>query len=163
MPKRTDYLSWDAAIMKVAFTIAQRSKDPNTQVGCCIVDSKHRFIGVGYNGLPRGCNDDEFPWTKSDNSIYHNKYGYVVHAEQNAILNSTKDLDGTKIYVTQHPCNECAKFIIQSGIVEVIYQNNPNKDTDSVKASVRMFAAAGVKVRQYDADRCLKNDMNEIL
>jgi dCMP deaminase len=148
--KRKTYLSWEDTIMYVAKVLAQRSKDPNTQVGCCIVDDKHRIIGSGYNGFPRGCDDDKFPWTKSNNSLLMNKYGYVVHAEQNAILNSCRmDLNGSTMYVTQHPCNECAKFIIQSGIKHVIYNKNPLPDSEPVLAAIYMFQEAGISVRQY--------------
>jgi dCMP deaminase len=151
--KRVNYLSWDDTIMFMAKVIAQRSKDPNTQVGCCIVDDKHRIIGSGYNGFPRGCDDDLFPWLKEKDSIVMNKYGYVVHAEQNAILNSSRmDLEGTIMYVTHHPCNECAKFIIQSGIKEVLFNTDPQPESDPIVAAKLMFKAAGIVVRHYVCD-----------
>lgn len=146
--KREDYLSWDAAMMYTAGVMACRSKDPNTQVGCVIVDSIYRIIGVGYNGFPRGCDDNEFPWER-EGPLDRTKYGYVVHAEQNAILNSIKDLDNAIMYVTRHPCHECAKFILQSGIRKVYYANNPAADTESVIAAQRMFRAAGIETVHY--------------
>lgn len=153
MSKRDNYLSWDQTFMLVATVSAQRSKDPATQVGCCIVDHNNRVIGIGYNGLPRGCNDDDFPWSNDTQLPYdETKYAYVVHAEQNAILNSILSLDGATMYVTRHPCNECAKSIIQSGISTVIYRDMPTSSPVadmSISASQRMFSHAGVCVVRY--------------
>lgn len=145
--KRTDYISWDEFFMGVAVLAGKRSKDPNTQVGACIVDENNVIISTGYNGFPKGCSDDEFPWNREGEIT---KYPYVVHAELNAILNATgKSLRGAKIYVDLFPCNECAKAIIQSGIVEVIYLCDKYADTPGVQASKCMFKAAGVSIRQF--------------
>ncbi len=161
MSKREHYLTWDETFMIMAEVVAQRSKDPNTQVGACIVDPKNRIIGLGYNGLPRGCSDDEFPWCKTEVEPYDNKYYYVVHAEINAIFNSNQmDLDGYTLYVTLHPCHECAKSIIQSGIKQVYYQT-VNEITDSIRASRRMFAAAGVKITHTKDLRVAHKSLNE--
>lgn len=144
--KREDYLSWDEYFMGVAMLSADRSKDPNTQVGACIVNDKNRIMSVGYNGMPYGCNDDEFPWAREGDE-YDTKYPYVCHAELNAILNNAgASLEGCRIYVALFPCNECAKAIIQSGIKEVVYISDKYADTPLVKASKRMFNAAGVKL-----------------
>ena len=144
--KRQDYISWDDYFMGVALLAAQRSKDPNTQVGACIVDDENRILSTGYNGFPLGCSDDEFPWSRSGDDI-ETKYPYVVHAELNAILNSRgKSLDGAKIYVALFPCNECAKAIIQSGIKEVIYLSDKYHDAPLTKASRKMLEAAGIKL-----------------
>jgi len=145
--KRTDYISWDEYFMGVAMLSAMRSKDPQTQVGACIVNPKHRIVGIGYNGFPVGIDDDLFPWDKTDSWI-DSKYPYVVHAEQNAILNATDPLDGATLYVTLFPCNECAKVILQSGIAEVVYLEDKYHDRDIFAASRRMFDAKGVKYRQ---------------
>ncbi len=146
MPKRQDYLSWDEYFMGVAVLSSYRSKDPNTQVGACIVNAKNRIMSVGYNGLPMGCSDDEFPWERTGDD-YDTKYPYVCHAELNAILNSRdSNLEGCKIYVALFPCNECAKAIIQSGIKEVVYLCDKYAESMSVRASKRMFTAAGVKL-----------------
>ena len=118
--KSTNYISWDEYFMGVAMLSALRSKDPSTKVGACIVNQNKRIVGIGYNGLPCGCNDDEFPWERTGGFL-DTKYAYVVHAEPNAILNSTSDLTGATLYVTLFPCNECAKLIIQSGIREIVY------------------------------------------
>lgn len=148
MDKRLDYISWDEYFMGVALLAAQRSKDPNTQVGACIVSQDNKILSIGYNGLPLGCNDDQFPWSR--NMEEDNKYFYIVHSELNAILNYRGgSLEGSKIYVTLFPCNECAKAIIQSGIREVIYGQDLYKDSDAVKASKRMLRAAGVSLVEY--------------
>lgn len=146
--KRDDYISWDEYFMGIAMLSAKRSKDPSTQVGACIVDKDNKVVGIGYNGFPIGCSDDNLPWERKANNANHTKYPYVVHAEANAILNSTKDLHGARIYVDLFPCNECAKLIIQSGIKEVVFLSDKYKDTDSVRASRKMFNLSGVKERQ---------------
>ena len=157
--KRKDYISWDEYFMGVALLAAQRSKDPNTQVGACIVSGekscygKNVIISKGYNGFPLGCSDDVFPWER-EGEPNSTKYPFVVHAELNAILNAHgKSLIGTKIYVALFPCNECAKAIIQSGIKEVIYLSDKYSDTDSTKASKRMLEAAGIRLTQFSPDK----------
>ena len=153
MPKRKDYISWDEYFMGIAMLSSYRSKDPNTQVGACIVNDRNKIMSVGYNGLPSGCSDDEFPWERTGNE-YDTKYPYVCHAELNAILNSGgSNLEGCKVYVALFPCNECAKAIIQSGIKEVIYISDKYADSVGVKASKRMFDAAGVKYTQIKMQR----------
>ena len=153
MPKRKDYLSWDEYFMGVAILSSYRSKDPNTQVGACIVNDKNKIMSVGYNGLPTGCNDDEFPWER-DGDSYDTKSPYVCHAELNAILNNAgAPLVGCRIYVALFPCNECAKAIIQSGIREVIYISDKYENTPMNRASKRMFNAAGVKLTKLTPER----------
>ena len=147
--KRQDYLSWDEYFMGIACLAAMRSKDPSTQVGACIVNKENRIMSMGYNGMPRSCSDDEFPWGRDDAPL-NSKYLYVCHAEFNAILNCERgNLRGCTVYSTLFPCNECAKAIIQSGITEVVYMADKYADTDSVIASKRMFDAAGVLYRPY--------------
>lgn len=146
--KRVDYISWDEYFMGVAILSAKRSKDPNTQVGACIVNKKNRIVGTGYNGLPSGCSDDDFPWDKQGEFL-ETKYPYVCHAELNAILNNIgMDLAGCRIYTALFPCNECSKAIIQSGISEVVYLSDKYEASDSAKASKRMLENAGVLCRQ---------------
>lgn len=151
--KREGYISWDEYFMGVALLAAMRSKDPNTQVGACIVDGENRILSTGYNGFPSGCSDDVFPWDR--NGDYGDtKYPFVVHAELNAILNARgKNLTDAKIYVALFPCNECAKAIIQSGIREVIYLSDKYATTDSTLASKRMLSAAGIKLTPLSTDR----------
>jgi dCMP deaminase len=147
--KRTDYITWDDYFMGVALLAAQRSKDPSTQVGACIVDLNNRILSTGYNGFPHGCSDDDFPWNR-DESAGDTKYPFVVHAELNAILNAAgKSLNGSKLYVALFPCNECAKAIIQAGVTEVIYLSDKYSGTPSVCASKRMLTSAGVKLTQF--------------
>lgn len=147
--KRDNYLDWDEYFMSIALLSSMRSKDPSTQVGACIVNSAHRIVSVGYNGFPRGCSDDEFPWTKGK-EVDDSKYLYVTHAELNAILNCRgANLEGTTIYVTHFPCNECSKAIIQSGISKVVYKEDPHFDRTDVLASKKMFEAAGVEFESY--------------
>ena len=144
--KRTDYINWDEYFMGIAMLAARRSKDPNTQVGACIVSPDNIIISTGYNGMPKGCSDDEFPWEREGEQT---KYPYVVHAELNAILNASgRDLRGSRIFVALFPCNECAKAIIQSGIKEVLYLSDKYKDTMLNLVSKRMLDAAGVKYTQ---------------
>ena len=141
--KRTDYISWDEYFMGIAMLAAKRSKDPSTQVGACIVSQDNIIISTGYNGMPKGCSDDEFPWGREGAET---KYPYVVHAELNAILNANgRDLRGSRLYVALFPCNECAKAIIQSGVQEVVYLSDKYKDTMGNLVSKKMLDAAGVK------------------
>ena len=147
--KRQDYISWDEYFMGVAILSGRRSKDPNTQVGCCIVSADNKILSMGYNGLPRGCSDDEFPWEREGDPL-ENKYFYTTHSELNAILNYRGgSLDGATMYVTLFPCNECAKAIIQSGIRRLVYDSNKYDGTPAVTASKRMLRAAGVELVQY--------------
>lgn len=151
MKKRQDYISWDEYFMGVALLSAKRSKDPSTQVGACIVSDKNKIVGAGYNGLPMGCDDDEFPWEKTGEFL-DTKYPYICHAELNAILNNIgMDLKGCKIYTALFPCNECSKAIIQSGITEVIYLSDKYAGTDIFKASKFMLDKAAVKYRRVES------------
>lgn len=157
--KRKDYISWDEYFMGISILASQRSKDPNTQVGACIVSGeespypKNVIISTGYNGFPIGCSDDEYPWDR-EGSPNDTKYPFVVHSELNAILNAGgKSLVGSKIYVSLFPCNECAKAIIQAGIKEVVYISNKYKDTDATKASAKMLTSAGVKLTHFQPER----------
>jgi len=161
MSKRTDYISWDEYFMGVAMLSGKRSKDPNTQVGCCIVSEDNRILSMGYNGLPRGCSDDEFPWTREGEDPLETKYLYTVHSELNAILNyEGPSLAGAKIYVSLFPCNECTKAIIQSGIKEIIYDSDKYADTPVVISSKKMLAAAGVRYHQYQrSNRIIEIEM----
>jgi len=153
--KRENYISWDECFMNMAYLIAQRSKDPNTQNGACIVDENNIVIGLGYNGWPRGIKDEELPWGR-EGEFANKKYAYVVHAEANAIYNSSKLPKGCKIYATMYPCNECVKAIIQNSITELIFDRDPYHDDQIWVAARRMLEKAGVKVRQYSPEKKLK-------
>ena len=147
---REDYISWNEYFMAVSFLSAMRSKDPATQVGACIVNQDKRIVGIGYNGMPRGCPDDSLPWGKEKENELENKYVYVCHAEMNAILNKNSgSILGCTIYVALFPCNECAKIIIQSGIKNVIFFSDKYKDKNSSIASKRLLDMAGVAYTQF--------------
>lgn len=147
--KREGVLSWGDSFMALAKVIALRSKDPSTQVGACIVDKNKHVVGLGYNGLPNGYSDEDAPWAR-EGEFTDVKYSYMVHAELNAILNSTKKLKGCTIYVSLFPCNECAKAIIQSGIKKVVYESDKYSQTPSVIVSKKLFKAAGVELIKND-------------
>lgn len=148
--KREDYISWDEYFMGIAMLAAKRSKDPNTQVGACIVSPENIIISTGYNGLPNGCSDDEFPWEREGANT---KYPFVVHAELNAILNAGgRVLRGARLYVALFPCNECAKAIIQAGIAEIVYLSDKYNGTEMNLASKRMLDAAGVRYHQLPTE-----------
>lgn len=151
--KRQGYLSWDEYFMAVAILSGQRSKDPNTQVGACVANERNKIVGVGYNGFPWGCSDDDLPWDR-EGSYLDTKYPYVCHAELNAVLNAiTPDLRGCRLYVALFPCNECTKVIIQSGIREIIYLSDKYKDSDSVRASKIMLDKSSTIYRQFTPSR----------
>lgn len=150
--KRKDYITWDEYFMGVAALSGKRSKDPSTQVGACIVSQDNKILSMGYNGFPMGCSDDEFPWDKEteDTDPYNAKYFYSTHSELNAILNYRGgSLEGSKLYVTLFPCNECAKAIIQAGIKTIVYGSDKYAETPAVNASKRMLDAAGVRYYRY--------------
>ena len=149
--KRNDYISWDEYFMGIAMLAAKRSKDPNTQVGACIVSADNIILSIGYNGMPKGCSDDEYPWEREGEDT---KYPFVVQAELNAVLNAHgRSLQGSRLYVALFPCNECAKAIIQSGVKEVLYLSDKYSDTMLNLASKRMLQAAGVRFTQLHFDR----------
>ena len=151
--QRNDNLSWDEYFMAIAKLSAMRSKDPNTQVGACIVNN-NRILSIGYNGTPNGYDDKYFPWDREGEPL-ETKYMYVVHAERNAILNylgNRKDFLDSTLYVDLFPCNECAKEIIQSGIKEIVYLSDKYADAESTIASKRMLDECGVKYRQLSKE-----------
>ena len=146
--KRRDYISWDEYFMGIAMLSAMRSKDPNSQVGACIVRD-NKILSLGYNGMPIGCDDDIMPWGREGDDL-DTKYMYVCHSELNAILNAGKDLHGSTMYVTLFPCNECSKAITQSGIKELVYAENKYENELSTQASLKLLTLAGIKIRKYE-------------
>ena len=147
--KRQDYISWDQYFMGIAILSSERSKDPSTRVGACIVNIDNKILSMGYNGAPTGLSDDIMPWDREGDNL-KTKYPYVCHSELNAILNCPTSVKGAKVYVTLFPCNECAKAIIQSGIKEVIYLSDKYHDSDGCRASRMMFDNCGVTYRKYE-------------
>ena len=154
MEKRKGYISWDEYFMAIAKLSAMRSKDPNTQVGACIVSDDNRILSIGYNGAPNGFDDERFPWAREGNNL-ETKYPYVCLAEMNEIFNyrgSKKDLEHAKIYVDLFPCNECAKIIIQSGIKDVIYLSDKYANSENNIASRKLFDECGVTYKKIELD-----------
>ncbi|XP_023338450.1 deoxycytidylate deaminase isoform X2 [Eurytemora carolleeae] len=172
---REDYLDWNEYFMAVSFLSAQRSKDPATQVGACIVSTDKRIVGIGYNGFPRGCGDKHLPWGKRSSNELENKYMYVCHAEMNAIMNkNSASVEGCSMFVALFPCNECAKMIIQAGIKEVVFFSDKHCLKPSTIASKKLLDMAGVTYKQFIprmrqltidfelADSSVYNDANSI-
>lgn len=159
--KRQNFLNWEDYFMSIALVSAQRSKDPVTQVGACIINEDKRIVGVGYNGFPTGCSDDEFPWGKD---LQDSKHLYVIHAEENAILNRfSAELKNCTMFVTRFPCNQCARIIIQSGIKHIIYMSDKKSDTIEVKASKRMLETVGIQYEKYQPScKGLQIDLEDI-
>lgn len=155
--KRNDYISWDQYFMGVALLSSMRSKDPNTQVGACIVNFEKRIVGIGYNGFPVGCDDDAFPWNNAGEFL-DTKYPYVVHAEPNAILNAISSLANCTMYVTLFPCNECVKLLIQSGIREIVYLSDKYQNTQTDIAAKKMLDAASVIYRKMESFKVIIKD-----
>ena len=160
--QRKDYLDWDEYFMGIAVLSSKRSKDPNTQVGACIVSDSNRILSIGYNGTPNGFEDKYFPWNRSGDFL-ETKYAFVCHAEMNAISNfkgDKKDLENAKLYVTLFPCNECAKLVIQNGIKEIIYLSDKYKGTEGNTASKMMLDECGVKYIEYPKEKRKKLTLN---
>lgn len=162
---RDDRLNWNDHHMAIALVTSQRSPDPNTQVGACIVDKKNRILGTGYNGPPRGLGQSTMPWDREGKPEY-TKYAYVVHAERNAIFNCNYNIEGATLYVTMFPCNECAKDILQTGIERVIYLTNPYKDTWQNQAAEWMLSSRDITVIQHTWEtksvQCLQKTISMI-
>ncbi len=140
-------ITWEEYFMGLAHLSALRSKDPNTQVGACIVDQDNKVVSIGYNGMPRGCSDSDYPWDR-EGGFLDTKYAFVVHAELNAILNSPRPVDGCTLYVSLFPCNECAKAIIQSGIKKIVFESDKYDGTEGNIASKKMLKDAGIELQQ---------------
>lgn len=161
--KKEGYLYWKEFFMGSAMLASSRSKDPNNQVGACIVNDANKILSIGYNGLTKGMDDSTFDWnsTGEKTGVKENiKDYYVVHAERNAILNyrgNMSDLEGATLYVTWFPCNECTKEIIQVGIKKVVYLRMYSKK-DLVNISKKMFNAAGVEVVAYNQKKDIEKE-----
>ncbi len=159
--KREEYLTWDEYFMGQALEVSLRSKDPSTQVGAVIANDEHKQISIGYNGLSNGMDDDQFYWNspgEETGDLYTTKNPWVVHAELNAILNCKgARLDGTTLYVTLFPCNECAKAIVQAGIKKVIYLRMYDH-SQKVKITKAIFDAAGVEYIPFNINKSFSKE-----
>jgi len=145
MPKRNNYLTWTEYFITIAQVCSLRSKDPNTQVGVVIVNKNKEIIATGYNGLPWGCNDDNYPWENNQKNWLETKYPYVVHAEANAIIHARQACHGFSLYTTLFPCCECAKLIIQAGIKQIFYSSDKHNKKEEVMAAKRMLKDATIE------------------
>lgn len=144
-------LSWDEYFMLQAMIAAFKSKDPATKVGTVFVDQNNHQITMGYNGFVAGIDESKVTWAKDkDAPLEFQKYGYVVHSEANAILHSTRSLEGSRVYVTLFPCNECAKLIASSKVKEVVFLSDKYKDTQSSVVAKKIFELSGVSYRALD-------------
>ncbi len=141
-------IPWHSMFMGVALLAAARSKDYRKRNGACIASVDNKIVGVGYNGLPRGCDDhDPSYWADNDADPLHSRHSYIVHAEVNAILNCvTLPLTASTIYATQYPCPRCAQSIIQVGIRRVVYLEKKTHQTATNAATEKMLADAGVEL-----------------
>ncbi|MCL2174394.1 dCMP deaminase family protein [Candidatus Saccharibacteria bacterium] len=148
--KRSDYTSWDEFYMGLALWAAQRSKDPNTQVGACIVDKDGYEVAVGYNGMPIGISDDHITWER-EGKYSETKYAYVVHAEANALIKTRRDISGGTLYATMFPCNECAKTIANCHLKRVVYLQDKYHDDEIWVASRKIFDTCGIKYEAYQS------------
>lgn len=150
--KRENYISWNEYFMGIAELSAKRSKDPKTQVGCCIVskETKH-ILSIGYNGLPYGMDDDDFHWEDSTDKS-KSKHSYVVHAEANAILNATNSIDGAVVYCTMFPCNECAKLLAQKRVSKIIYKDDKFFNKVEGQVALYIFNNAHIEVERYEEE-----------
>ena len=149
---RENAITWDECFMQMAILMSQRSKDPSTQAGAVIVNDKNVVVGMGYNGFPRGIDNDKLPWERKGGFL-DTKYAYICHAEENAVYNSNNSTENCKIYCTLFPCNECAKTLIQNGIKEVIYESDKYNKVDAFVASKKLLDTAGIKCRQYKSEK----------
>ena len=141
--------SWDEYFMRIALLTATRSKDLNTKVGAVLVDTRNRIVGTGYNGFPSGAPDDIFP-TAREGALYDTKYAYTIHAEVNALLNSTVyDLNGATLYCTLFPCNECAKMLIQKGVKRMVYLEDLYPNAPHHIASRRLMDAMKIPYEEF--------------
>ena len=117
----------DHYFINITEEVASRSKDPSTQVGAVLVDKNHRPISFWYNGFLWAGDDRYLTWERPM------KYYFSIHAEMNAILFAKRDLEWCTLYCNYACCENCLKFIIQSGIKRVIYRQlhvNSYKNTE---------------------------------
>lgn len=112
-----NHLGWDEYFMKIAETVAEKSKDPSSKMGCVIVDDKKRVVSVGYNGMLQGA--DESKMTLSERPM---KYYFAIHSEMNALIFARRDLTGCTVYNKVATCENCLKYCLQAGIKRFVYE-----------------------------------------
>lgn len=141
--------SWDSYFMQIATLVATRATCPRLSVGAVIVRDR-QIISTGYNGAPRGISHCPPEGNLHDwplGCMRANHCIRALHAEQNALLQAAKvgvSCDGSTIYVTAQPCNNCAKMIINAGIIKVIYEGNYPDEF-----SLELFREAQMDVYRY--------------
>ena len=139
---------WDARFIELARHISEWSKDPSTKVGCVVVGEDREIRSTGFNGFPRGIEDDSARLDDRDQKI-----PLICHAEENAIMHAARigvSLKGCVAYVTWPPCSRCSRSLIQAGIIEVVYPGDvviPERWKDDFDLSASMMEEAGIRVR----------------
>ena len=162
--KVSSNLSWDEYFMLQAMLASFKSKDPSTKVGCVFVDKNNHQITMGYNGALAGIDETKIPWGKDPSApIEFQKYGYIMHAEANAISHKNASLEGARGYVTLFPCNECAKLIAAQRVQEVIYLSDKYENTPEVRISKRLFELSGIQYRKLELSQALINRLGDYL
>ena len=142
---------WDKRFLDLATHISTWSKDPSTKVGCVVVGEDREIRSTGFNGFPRGIEDDEERLADREQ-----KYPLICHAEENAIMHAARigvSLKGSTAYVTWPPCSRCARSLIQAGVKEVVYSLEvevPDRWQEDFKISTEMMEEAGLIVRSVD-------------
>lgn len=142
--------NWDKKFIGLSRHISEWSKDTNRKVGAVIVDVDNVVLSMGYNGIPRGCDDKvEARYERPA------KYLYTEHAERNAIYHAARhgvSLKDCRMYVTLFPCADCARAMIQSGIKQLIA---PQPDLEHeiwgehFKVAIQMMEEAKVEIILY--------------
>lgn len=141
---------WDKRFMELAKMVATWSKDRSTGVGAVIVNDKKKVLSVGFNGFPRGVNDDV-----ESRHIRPEKNNYVIHAERNALDEAETSLEGATIYCTFFTCATCAHGIIQKGLKKVVAPEpdwNAERYAETQRHAIEMYKEAGVEVQFYKED-----------
>jgi dCMP deaminase len=157
-------ISWDEYFMLQAMMASFRSKDPSSKVGCVIVDENNHQVTMGYNGMVAGVDESKIPWGRETTvGLEFQKYGYVVHSEANAIMHANRSLEGTRVYVTLFPCNECAKLIASKKIKEVIFLNDKYRDTENNRIARKIFDLAGINYRKLVPEKEVLNSLGDHL
>jgi dCMP deaminase len=140
--------NWDKRFLRLAKHISEWSKDPSTKVGCVVVGPDRELRSTGFNGLPRGIEDNE---QRLNNREI--KYPLICHAEENAIMHAARigiSLKDCTAYVTWPPCTRCARSLIQAGVSTIVYPENieiPKRWMDDFNLSLNMLKEAKINLK----------------
>ena len=157
-------LNWDEYFMLQAMLASFKSKDPSTKVGCVFVDQSNHQIAMGYNGMVAGIDENQIPWGNDRTVPYQfQKYGYVIHAEANAILHCKFSLADSKAYITLFPCNECAKMIATNKVAEIVFLSDKYRDSPETQVAKKIFDLAGIKYRPMTINKELLDKLDDYL